>query len=125
MPCACGCAGVALTIAQVAPGAITIGPKLIAKLGPWRAAVTQNNKGVLLETKLVQVGVKQEFRGSQGRIQFFVGNKSPVSEHGWLFDARTRLRTPCDFDARIARVAARIARAGLTRSKGRLRPPPQ
>ena len=38
----------------------------------------EKNSGVLLETREVQVGVKQEFRGDQGRIQLFVGNKTVV-----------------------------------------------
>ena len=57
---------------------ITVDAKLAAKLGPWRQSVIAKNSGVMLETKFVQVGVKQEFRADQGRIQFFVGNKSTV-----------------------------------------------
>ena len=36
-----------------------------------------NPSGVLFENKMLQVGVKQEFRGSQGRISIFFGNLSP------------------------------------------------
>eukprot|EP00750_Incisomonas_marina_P000502 INCI1040.1.p1 GENE.INCI1040.1~~INCI1040.1.p1 ORF type:complete len:829 (+),score=156.70 INCI1040.1:240-2726(+) len=59
---------------------ITVDAKLAAKLGPWRQSVIAKNSGVMLETKFVQVGVKQEFRADQGRIQFFVGNKSTTEE---------------------------------------------
>jgi len=36
-----------------------------------------SNSGVLFENQLLQVGVKHEYRGSQGRISIFFGNLSP------------------------------------------------
>ncbi|CAK4078316.1 unnamed protein product [Aphanomyces euteiches] len=47
-----------------------------AKLAGWFNKIVATNQGVLFENDVIQVGVKQEFRGSQGRLTFFYGNKS-------------------------------------------------
>ena len=64
---------------MAAANVVTTDDALSQKLAEWYAAVLQKKSGIMLETDAVQVGVKQEFRGDQARIQFFVGNKSPVS----------------------------------------------
>jgi len=41
------------------------------------AKLCSTPQGVLFQNSTIQVGVKSEFRGSQGRLQLFVGNMSP------------------------------------------------
>ncbi|OQS04089.1 AP-2 complex subunit alpha [Thraustotheca clavata] len=48
-----------------------------AKQSAWFNKIISTNQGVLFENDLLQIGVKQEFRGSQGRLSLFYGNKSP------------------------------------------------
>ncbi|KDO23714.1 hypothetical protein SPRG_10492 [Saprolegnia parasitica CBS 223.65] len=47
-----------------------------AQLASWFNKIVATNQGVLYESDLIQIGVKQEFRGSQGRLSLFYGNKS-------------------------------------------------
>ncbi|RHY28003.1 hypothetical protein DYB32_006334 [Aphanomyces invadans] len=46
------------------------------KLAAWFNKIVATNQGVLFENDVIQIGVKQEFRGSQGRLGLFYGNKS-------------------------------------------------
>jgi AP-2 complex subunit alpha len=56
-------------------GVIGIEASLTPKLVEWSKNIMISNSGVLFENDLIQIGVKQEFRGSQGRINLFYGNK--------------------------------------------------
>jgi AP-2 complex subunit alpha len=44
--------------------------------GAFRALVT-SVQGVLFENDVLQIGVKHEYRGFQGRVMLFYGNKTP------------------------------------------------
>lgn len=48
-----------------------------SKLTAWFNKIVGSNQGVLFENDALQIGAKQEFRGSQGRVTLFYGNKSP------------------------------------------------
>ncbi|RHZ22129.1 hypothetical protein DYB37_006746 [Aphanomyces astaci] len=50
-----------------------------AKIAAWFNKVVGSNQGVLFENDVIQIGVKQEFRGSQGRMGLFYGNKGSVA----------------------------------------------
>ncbi|KAF0715417.1 Aste57867_3367 [Aphanomyces stellatus] len=50
-----------------------------AKLTAWFNKIVTTGQGVLFENDFLQIGVKQEFRGSQGRLSLFYGNKSSQS----------------------------------------------
>jgi AP-2 complex subunit alpha len=55
------------------PQAITFDPSQVTA---WFNKIVATNAGVLFENDVLQIGLKQEFRGSQGRLQLFYGNKS-------------------------------------------------
>ena len=42
----------------------------------WFARLSANREGVLFEDSTVQIGVKTQYQGNQGRVQLYVGNKS-------------------------------------------------
>lgn len=46
------------------------------KLREWSRGLMIAPQGVLLENDVLQIGAKHEYRGSQGRIQLFFGNKT-------------------------------------------------
>ena len=45
----------------------------------WLSRLVYNTEGVLYEDAQLQVGVKSEFHGHQGRVQIYFGNKLPVA----------------------------------------------
>lgn len=50
-------------------------PELIPSMREWFKKLVTTQQGVLFETPQLQVGVKHEYRGSQGRLTLFYGNK--------------------------------------------------
>ncbi|KAF4319644.1 hypothetical protein BBO99_00006029 [Phytophthora kernoviae] len=46
------------------------------QLATWARALMLSPQGVLLENDALQIGAKHEYRGSQGRINLFFGNKT-------------------------------------------------
>jgi AP-2 complex subunit alpha len=46
------------------------------KLREWSRALMLAPQGVLMENEVLQIGAKHEYRGSQGRVQLFFGNKT-------------------------------------------------
>lgn len=57
-------------------GVIGLDAALAPKMSEWSKALMLNQQGVLMENDTMQIGVKQEYRGSQGRINLFFGNKT-------------------------------------------------
>ncbi|KAF1325637.1 Ap-2 complex subunit alpha, partial [Globisporangium splendens] len=57
-------------------GVIGMDASLVPKLAEWSRNLMLNPQGVLFENDVLQIGAKHEYRGSQGRIQFFFGNKT-------------------------------------------------
>jgi AP-2 complex subunit alpha len=49
---------------------------LTPQVAVWARNLMLNPQGVLLETDVLQIGAKHEYRGSQGRINLFFGNKT-------------------------------------------------
>ncbi|KAL7998096.1 putative adaptor protein complex AP-2, alpha subunit [Plasmopara halstedii] len=49
---------------------------LAPQLTAWARHLMLNPQGVLLENDVVQIGAKHEYRGSQGRMNLFYGNKT-------------------------------------------------
>lgn len=56
--------------------AIGIDASLTPQLAQWSKNLILNVQGVLFENDVLQIGAKHEYRGSQGRINFFFGNKT-------------------------------------------------
>lgn len=58
-----------------------VNPALLAPLTvapnveKWLEKLSYANEGVLYEDKQIQIGIKAEYHGSQGRIALFIGNK--------------------------------------------------
>jgi hypothetical protein len=46
------------------------------QINMWFARLSANREGVLFEDSTVQIGVKTQYQGNQGRVQLYVGNKS-------------------------------------------------
>ena len=59
------------------------------QLGKWLSALQTKPAGVLYEDSHVQIGIKHEFSGGEGRVNVFVGNKSATTPFAML-----RLRVP-------------------------------
>ncbi len=57
---------------------IGIDPSLFPGMKTAFAKLTFQPAGVLFQDQYVQVGVKHEYRGSQGRVQLFIGNLGPA-----------------------------------------------
>lgn len=57
-------------------GVIGLDAALAPKMNEWSKALMLNQQGVLMENDTMQIGVKHEYRGSQGRINLFFGNKT-------------------------------------------------
>lgn len=53
--------------------------ELEPRIAQWFKHVLCNPQGVLFENQMLQIGVKHEYRGSQGRVQLFFGNKASES----------------------------------------------
>ncbi|KAF1775902.1 Armadillo-type fold [Phytophthora cactorum] len=49
---------------------------LTPQIAVWARNLMLNPQGVLVETDVLQIGAKHEYRGSQGRINLFYGNKT-------------------------------------------------
>ncbi|GMH47741.1 hypothetical protein TrVE_jg8936 [Triparma verrucosa] len=64
--------------------AVTVGDP--AAVASSFAKLLSTPQGVLFQNEYVQVGVKQEFRGSQGRIQLFAGNMGAESFTNFKLD---------------------------------------
>lgn len=62
--------------APVGGGFIGIDASLTPQLAEWDKNLILNAQGVLFENDVLQIGAKHEYRGSQGRINFFFGNKT-------------------------------------------------
>ncbi|DAZ95185.1 TPA: hypothetical protein N0F65_013030 [Lagenidium giganteum] len=69
-------------------GTIGIDASLGPKVAEWAKNLLLNPQGVLFENELVQIGAKHEYRGSQGRISLFFGNK--------MGDAMTNFKAQVD-----------------------------
>ncbi|TMW61221.1 hypothetical protein Poli38472_013684 [Pythium oligandrum] len=60
-----------------APGGVHgLDASMEPQLREWTKNLLLNPQGVLFENDIIQIGVKHEYRGSQGRIGLFIGNKT-------------------------------------------------
>ncbi|GLD98856.1 hypothetical protein PINS_up007574 [Pythium insidiosum] len=57
-------------------GVIGMDPTLEPKVREWSRGLMLAPQGVLFENDVLQIGVKHEYRGSQGRVGLFFGNKT-------------------------------------------------
>ncbi|KAE9016188.1 AP-2 complex subunit alpha [Phytophthora rubi] len=55
---------------------IGLDASLTPQIAVWARNLMLNPQGVLVENDVLQVGAKHEYRGSQGRINLFFGNKT-------------------------------------------------
>lgn len=49
----------------------------------FKAFICSRNNGILFENEIIQIGVKSEFTGFEGKLQVFYGNKSPLPLQGF------------------------------------------
>ncbi|KAG3012034.1 hypothetical protein JG687_00011447 [Phytophthora cactorum] len=56
---------------------------LTPQIAVWARNLMLNPQGVLVETDVLQIGAKHEYRGSQGRINLFYGNKTTDTLNGF------------------------------------------
>jgi AP-2 complex subunit alpha len=63
--------------------AIGVDPALDLKLKEWTRGLLLAPQGVLFENDVLQIGVKHEYRGSQGRVGLFFGNKTADTLSGF------------------------------------------
>ena len=65
------------TAARTANGTeISLTAALIPKMQSWFKGLVVSPQAVLFETEQLQIGLKHEYRGSQGRVVLFYGNKT-------------------------------------------------
>lgn len=86
-------------------GTVGLDPALEPKLREWSRALLVGAQGVLVETDVLQVGAKHEYRGSQGRVQLFFGNKLADT----LSDFKVRVDGGAAFRLQAEDVPAQVA----------------
>ncbi|KAH7487740.1 AP-2 complex subunit alpha [Phytophthora ramorum] len=62
---------------------------LTPQIAVWARNLMLNPQGVLVETDVLQIGAKHEYRGSQGRINLFFGNKTTDTLNGFSVQLAT------------------------------------
>ncbi|KAJ0398698.1 hypothetical protein ATCC90586_003189 [Pythium insidiosum] len=79
-------------------GVVGVDPALEPKLREWSRALLLSPQGVLFENDVLQIGVKHEYRGSQGRVGLFFGNKTaePLAAFKVAVDATPAFRMQCE-----------------------------